>query len=147
MDTDSPVTAASPPPTAQEKTVFPSSRASTLPGDTAMRASAWPLRIPTPPPAFFFFTPSGTEKRTESHSILVCGRSGQSKRQPTDISVQAVRMGNIAGIHEVFFGTDTETITLKHEAHDRGVFADGALAAAQFIVGKPAGLYNMEDLL
>ena len=78
---------------------------------------------------------------------IVCGRSGQSKRQPTDISVQAVRMGNIAGIHEVFFGTDTETITLKHEAHDRGVFADGALAAAQFIVGKPAGLYNMEDLL
>ena len=68
----------------------------------------------------------------------------EGQRSVTDISVQAVRMGNIAGIHEVFFGTDTETITLKHEAHDRGVFADGALAAAQFIVGKPAGLYNME---
>ncbi len=78
---------------------------------------------------------------------IVCGRSGMQKRQPTDISVQAVRMGNIAGIHEVFFGTDTETLTLKHEAHDRGVFADGAIAAAKFIVGKPAGLYNMEDLL
>ena len=49
--------------------------------------------------------------------------------------VQAVRMGNIAGIHEVFFGTDTETITLKHEAHDRGVFADGAADAARFLTG------------
>ena len=78
---------------------------------------------------------------------IVTGRSGMQKRQPTDISVQAVRMGNIAGIHEVFFGSDTETLTLKHEAHDRGVFADGAIAAAKFIAGKPAGLYDMEDLL
>ena len=80
-------------------------------------------------------------------SEIVCGRSGMAKRQPSDIGVQAVRMGNIAGIHEVFFGTDTETLTLKHEAHDRGVFADGAIAAAKFIVGKDPGLYNMEDLL
>ncbi len=80
-------------------------------------------------------------------SEIVCGRSGMAKRQPTDIGVQAVRMGNIAGIHEVFFGSDTETLTLKHEAHDRGVFADGAIAAAKFLAGKEAGLYNMEDLL
>ena len=78
---------------------------------------------------------------------IVCGRSGHQKREPNDIGVQAVRMGNIAGIHEVFFGTDTETITLKHEAHDRGVFADGAVDAARFLTGKPAGLYDMDDLL
>jgi len=80
-------------------------------------------------------------------SEIVCGRAGQHKRTSSEIGVQSVRMGNIAGIHEVFFGTDTETITLKHEAHDRGVFADGALDAARFLVGKPAGLYNMNDLL
>ena len=78
---------------------------------------------------------------------IVCGRAGQHKREASEIGIQSVRMGNIVGIHEVFFGTDTETITLKHEAHDRGVFADGALDAARFLVGKPAGLYNMDDLL
>ncbi len=98
--------------------------------------------------------PSGTAlslaraiQEVREGSEIVCGRAGQKKREAKDIGVQAVRMGNIAGIHEVFFGTDTETITLKHEAHDRGVFADGALAAAGFLAGKPAGLYNMEDLL
>ena len=80
-------------------------------------------------------------------SEIVCGRAGMQKREPSDIGVQAVRMGNIAGIHEVFFGTDTETLTLKHETHDRGVFADGAVAAARFLAGKPAGLYAMDDLL
>ncbi len=80
-------------------------------------------------------------------SEIVCGRSGQKKRDAREIGIQSVRMGNIAGIHEVFFGTDTETLTLKHEAHDRGVFADGALEAARFLFGKPAGLYGMDDLL
>ena len=80
-------------------------------------------------------------------SEIVCGRAGLHKREPQEIGVQSVRMGNIAGIHEVFFGTDTETLTLKHEAHDRGVFADGALDAARFLIGKPVGLYDMSDLL
>ncbi len=98
--------------------------------------------------------PSGTAKalaetirRERPGSEIVCGRSGLMKRNANEIGVQSVRMGNITGIHEVFFGTDTETITLKHEAHDRGVFADGAIEAARFIVGKPAGLYDMEDYL
>ena len=80
-------------------------------------------------------------------SEIRTGRSGHEKRKPTDIGVQSVRMGNIAGIHEVYFGTDTETITLKHEAHDRGVFADGAIEAARFLIGKAPGMYNMDDLL
>jgi 4-hydroxy-tetrahydrodipicolinate reductase len=55
-------------------------------------------------------------------------------------------MGNIVGIHEVIVGTATETITLKHEAHDRALFAEGALAAAEFIIGKQKGYYNMKSL-
>ena len=98
--------------------------------------------------------PSGTAKslapaiqKVRPGSEIVCGRSGLSKRAANEIGVQSVRLGNITGIHEVFFGTDTETLTLKHEAHDRAVFADGAIAAARFIIGKQAGLYDMEDLL
>ena len=98
--------------------------------------------------------PSGTAlalaraiREARPGSEIVCGRAGQHKREGNEIGVQAVRMGNIAGIHEVYFGTDTETITLKPEAHDRGVFADGALEAARFLSGKPAGMYGMDDLL
>ena len=78
---------------------------------------------------------------------IVCGRSGMAKRTKTEIGISAVRMGNIAGEHEVLIGTDNQTITLKHETHDRALFAEGALAAAAFLCGKPAGLYDMESLL
>lgn len=77
---------------------------------------------------------------------VVCGRSGQAKRQPDDIGISSVRIGNVVGEHEVLIGTQNETITLKHEAHSRALFAEGALAAAQFLVAQPAGLYNMTDL-
>ena len=56
-------------------------------------------------------------------------------------------MGNIVGEHEVIVGTDSQTITLKHEAHTRALFAEGAIAAADFLVGKPAGLYAMKDIV
>ena len=44
-------------------------------------------------------------------------------------------------------GTASQTITLKHEAHSRALFAEGALAAAAFLQGKPAGLYGMENMI
>lgn len=98
--------------------------------------------------------PSGTaimladavrEARPDLHYNM--GRSGMAKREPDEIGISAVRMGNIVGTHEVMFGTNTQTITVTHQAHDRALFADGAVAAARFLAGKPAGLYNMDDLL
>lgn len=80
-------------------------------------------------------------------SRIVEGRSGHGKREFGDIGIHSIRMGNIVGEHEVLFGTASQTITLKHEAHDRGLFADGAATAAAFLVGKPAGLYDMHSLL
>ena len=76
-----------------------------------------------------------------------CGRSGMSPRQANEIGIHAVRRGEIVGIHEVLISTGTQTITLKHEAHDRALFAEGALDAAAFLQGKPAGLYNMESMI
>ena len=98
--------------------------------------------------------PSGTalmladaviEARPELH--VNCGRSGMAKREPDEIGISAIRMGNIVGTHEVMFGTATQTITISHQAHDRALFADGAIDAARFLAGKPAGLYDMDDLL
>ncbi|MCQ2385933.1 MAG: 4-hydroxy-tetrahydrodipicolinate reductase [Clostridia bacterium] len=78
---------------------------------------------------------------------LKCGRNGQEKRTREEIGIHSVRMGNIVGMHEVLIGTETQTITLKHEAHSRGLFAEGALAAAEFLIGKPIGLYNMKSMV
>ena len=75
------------------------------------------------------------------------GRSGNAKRTPNEIGLHAVRMGNIVGEHEVIIGTATQSITLKHEAYDRALFAEGALVAASFLTGCKPGLYNMHDLL
>ena len=76
-----------------------------------------------------------------------CGRSGQGKRTKDEVGIHAIRMGNIVGVHEVMIGTQNERITLKHEAFSRGVFAEGSIKAAAFLVGKPAGMYDMKDLL
>lgn len=75
------------------------------------------------------------------------GRSGQGKRDKNEIGIHSIRMGNIVGEHEVIIGTPSQTITLKHEAHDRALFAEGALAAAEFLVGCPAGLYDMKSIV
>ena len=80
-------------------------------------------------------------------SRIVTGRSGYGKREPDDIGIQAVRIGNVVGIHEVIIGTANQSITLKHEAYSRALFAEGALKAAAFLIGKEPGLYDMKSLL
>ncbi len=78
---------------------------------------------------------------------LNLGRSGMAKRSPTEIGIHAIRMGNIVGEHEVLIGTQNQTISLKHEAHSRALFAEGALAAAQWLMDKGPGLYDMKDMV
>lgn len=98
--------------------------------------------------------PSGTalalfravqEVRPEATANL--GRSGQGKRTKDEVGIHAIRMGNIVGVHEVMIGTQNERISLKHEAFSRGVFAEGSLKAAAFLIGKPAGMYDMVSLI
>ncbi|MBE6636717.1 MAG: 4-hydroxy-tetrahydrodipicolinate reductase [Ruminococcaceae bacterium] len=98
--------------------------------------------------------PSGTalmlfdavrEERPEATPL--CGRSGQAKRTANEVGVSSLRMGNIVGVHEVMIATDHERITLKHEAFDRSLFADGAVRAAEFLASRQPGLYTMKELL
>ena len=98
--------------------------------------------------------PSGTAKmlfeavkEVRPQATANCGRAGEGKRTAQEIGISSLRMGGVVGIHEVHICTASQHLTLKHEACDRGMFADGAKAAAEFISGKPAGLYNMENLL
>lgn len=72
------------------------------------------------------------------------GRGGHGGRAP---GIHSLRMGSVVGEHTVILNAGSQTITLTHTAHDRVLFAEGALAAGEFIAGRPAGLYSMADLL
>ena len=68
-------------------------------------------------------------------------------RDKREIGLHAVRGGTIIGEHEVIFAGQNELISISHSAQSREMFAMGALAAARFIIGKPAGLYSMKNLI
>ena len=100
--------------------------------------------------------PSGTAKMLADTVKLAAttpanflyGRDGnQAKRNPGDVTVHAVRGGTIVGEHEVLFAGNDELITITHTALSRAIFADGAIRAAKFLLGKPAGLYEMKDMI
>lgn len=98
--------------------------------------------------------PSGTAlmlakavKDARPEAEFLVGRHENGKRTKQEIGIHSLRMGNTVGIHEVIVNTGTQIITLKHEAQDRSLFAEGALTAAKFLVGKAAGLYNMDDMV
>lgn len=78
---------------------------------------------------------------------LVVGRHANGAREKGDIGIHSLRLGNETGVHEIILAAGNQTITLKHEAEDRALFAEGALNAAEFIVRQPAGLYDMRDLV
>ena len=63
------------------------------------------------------------------------------------INFNSIRKGEIIGEHEVAFSSGKEIITLNHEAFDRSLYSDGALAAAKWLINKRPGLYSMRDLL
>ena len=76
------------------------------------------------------------------------GRSGiTGERSPKQLGIHALRGGDVVGEHTVSFFGDSERVELKHLATDRKIFAFGALAAAKWAVGKPAGFYEMQDVL
>ena len=98
--------------------------------------------------------PSGTAhmlfnaiKEVRPNAWENCGRAGEGKRTKDEIGVHALRMGNVVGIHEVHINTGNQTLVLKHESGSRAMLADGAVAAARFMEGKAAGLYDMESIL
>ena len=78
----------------------------------------------------------------------VYDRSQRRQRRPVDeIGISAVRGGTIVGEHEVIFAGTDEVIEFKHTAYSRAVFGKGAIEAARYLAGKPAGLYDMSDVI
>ena len=76
------------------------------------------------------------------------GRDGTNlKREEGAIGFASLRGGTVAGDHDVIFAGPEERLILSHRAENRMIFARGALAAAKFLVGKPAGIYSMRDVI
>ena len=79
---------------------------------------------------------------------IVYDRSREhKKRGQNELGVFALRGGGICGDHSIMFASSTEVIELSHSALSRNVFADGAIKAAEFLMGKKPGLYTMKDLI
>jgi 4-hydroxy-tetrahydrodipicolinate reductase len=101
--------------------------------------------------------PSGTalrildlvlEARGRDRADAVFGREGAAAtRRAGEIGVHAVRAGDIVGDHTIHFVADGERIELTHRASTRDTFAIGALRAARWLGGRPAGRYTMKDVL
>ncbi|MDO5416375.1 MAG: 4-hydroxy-tetrahydrodipicolinate reductase [Lachnospiraceae bacterium] len=78
----------------------------------------------------------------------VCDRSQvRAKREQTEIGISSVRGGSIVGDHDVIFAGRDEVVTLSHTAYSKAIFAKGAVAAAKFLAGKEAGMYDMSDVI
>ena len=102
--------------------------------------------------------PSGTAKRLAQ---LLCeargldynrdvthGREGLIGERPSEqVGVHAIRAGDVVGDHTIVFASVGERLELTHKASSRETFAVGALRAARWVIGKPVGLYSMEDVL
>lgn len=73
--------------------------------------------------------------------------SENKKREKKEIGISAIRGGTIVGDHDVIFAGEDEVITFSHTAYSKAVFGKGAVQAAKFLKGKPAGLYQMSDVI
>lgn len=99
--------------------------------------------------------PSGTallladamnEEFEEKYEYVYDRSARREKRPKKEIGISAVRGGSIVGEHEVIFAGLDEVVEIKHTAYSKAVFAKGALKAAKFLAGKPAGMYNMKNV-
>ena len=87
------------------------------------------------------------EKGQNLNDIAEWARHGDAPRKEGAVGFSVLRAGDIVGTHDVVFALNGEMVTLRHEAQSRQCFASGAVAAAKWLKDKPAGLYNMQDVL
>lgn len=71
----------------------------------------------------------------------------RASRDARELGVMALRGGTVPGTHDVVFAGEDELIEFKHTAYSRSIFAKGALQAAKYLSGKPAGMYSMADVI
>lgn len=104
--------------------------------------------------------PSGTARKMLDIVLQESGRHMESdvffyedesnnppENRDPEISIRSIRRGEVVGDHAIHFTSPGETLSILHHAATRDIFAEGAITAARWIVGRPAGLYGMDDVL
>ncbi len=87
-------------------------------------------------------------RKVQLQDVVRHGREGiVGARTPEEIGMHALRGGDVVGDHTVIFAGSQERLELTHKASSREMFAEGAIRAAVWAVGRPAGLYSMQDVL
>lgn len=105
------------------------------------------LKIDAPSGTALALADSVKEELGDDYGYVFDRSARREKRPKNEIGISAVRGGTIVGEHDVLFAGTDEVITFSHTAYSKAVFGRGAVQAAKFLAGKPAGLYDMSDVI
>ena len=105
------------------------------------------LKIDAPSGTALALADSINEEFDNSFEYVYDRSQVREKRGTKEIGISAVRGGTIVGDHDVIFAGIDEVITFSHRAYSKAVFGKGAVQAAKFLAGKPAGRYEMRDVI
>lgn len=105
------------------------------------------LKVDAPSGTALALADSINEEFDNSYEYVYDRSQVREKRSAKEIGISAVRGGTIVGDHDVIFAGTDEVITFSHRAYSKAVFGKGAVQAAKFLAGKPAGRYEMSDVI
>ncbi len=105
------------------------------------------LKVDAPSGTALALGDSVNEALNKEYEYVYDRSQRREKRPQKEIGFSAVRGGTIVGEHDVIFAGADEVVTFSHTAYSKAVFGKGAVQAAKFLKGKPAGLYSMSDVI
>ena len=105
------------------------------------------LKVDAPSGTALALADSINEEFDKAYDYIYDRSQVRQKRSKQEIGISAVRGGTIVGDHDIIFAGSDEVVTLSHRAYSKAVFAKGAVQAAKFLKGKPAGRYDMKDVI
>ena len=105
------------------------------------------LKVDAPSGTALALADSINEELDNEYKYVYDRSQVREKRTRQEIGISAVRGGTIVGDHDVIFAGADEVVTFSHRAYSKAVFGKGAIQAAKFLAGKPAGMYDMSDVI
>lgn len=105
------------------------------------------LKLDAPSGTALALADSINEEMGQAYDYVYDRSQVRQKRDAKEIGISAVRGGTIVGDHDVIFAGADEVVTFSHRAYSRAVFGKGAIQAAKFLKGRPAGMYDMADVI
>lgn len=105
------------------------------------------LKVDAPSGTALALADSVNEELNNTYKYVYDRSQVREKRTRQEIGISAVRGGTIVGDHDVIFAGADEVVTFSHRAYSKAVFGKGAVQAAKFLAGKPAGMYDMSDVI